>query len=105
MKGVSILLVALFVCGCAKNAAQTAAETSLSQVNALEQQIKKECPAGNFDKSLDALRSSINTQLQTCEAQKATLQEKNNTLLAILIGLTAVIIALNWVKIKTRIFK
>ena len=99
-----LLIVAVLQSGCAKNASETAAEASLSQVNAIEQQIKKDCPMVNYDKQMESLRNSIKTQLATCEAQKATLQERNNTLLAILIGLVAIIIALNWAKIKTRIF-
>lgn len=100
-----LLIFALLLNGCAKNASQTAAETSLSQVNAIEQQIKKECPMAKFDDSLDALRSSIKTQLATCEAQKDVLKERNNTLLAILIGLIAIIVIINWIKIKNGVLK
>lgn len=100
-----LLLFGLFLTGCVQNASETAAETSLHQVSAIEQQIKKECPTAKIDGSIKALKSSINTQLAVCESQKATLEEKNNTLLAILIGLIAVIIVLNWVRIKTGVLK
>lgn len=100
-----LLIIIVLLTGCAKNASETAAETSLHQVSAIEQQIKKECPTAKIDESIKALKSSINTQLAVCESQKATLEEKNNTLLAILIGLIAIIVVVNWTKIKARIFK
>ena len=103
MKRLLILLPILTAC--VKNASETAAETSLHQVSVIEQQIKKECPTAKIDEPIKALKSSINTQLAVCESQKATLEEKNNTLLAILIGLVAIIVVINWTKIKTRIFK
>lgn len=103
MKRLLILLPVLTAC--VQNASETAAETSLHQVSVIEQQIKKECPTAKIDEPIRALKSSINTQLAVCESQKATLEEKNNTLLAILIGLIAIIVVINWTKIKTRIFK
>lgn len=101
----AIFLFILFLCGCAKTPIETATDASLGQVDALEQQIKKDCPAVNYDKQINALRDSIKTQLSTCEAKMGELKERNNTLLAILIGLVAVIIAFNWAKIKTKVFK
>ena len=103
MKKLFILIPLLTAC--VQNASETAAETSLHQVNAIKEQIKKECPAAKIDEPIKALKASINTQLAVCESQKATLEEKNNTLLAILIGLVAIIVVINWTKIKTRIFK
>lgn len=103
MKRLLILLPILTAC--VQNASETAAETSLHQVNVIEQQIKKECPAAKIDEPIKALKSSINTQLAVCESQKATLEEKNNTLLVILIGLIVVIVVVNWTKVKARIFK
>lgn len=100
----TIFLFILCLCGCAKNASETAAEASLGQVAALEQQIKKDCPTVNYDKQMESLRNSIKTQLETCEAQKATLKERNNTLLAILVGLIAIIAVINFGKIK-RLFR
>ena len=106
MKQFAILLIlTVLLSGCWNNASETAANASLSQVDALEQEIKKDCPTVNYDKKMSALRDSIKTQLATCEAQKATLQEKNNTLWAVLIGLIVVIIVANWAKIKTKVFK
>lgn len=99
------LTITLVLGACAKNASETAAEASLHQVNAIEQQIRKECPAAKIDEPIKALKSSINTQLAVCESQKDTLQEKNNTLLAILIGLIAIIMVINWVKIKSGVLK
>lgn len=103
MKRLLILLPLLTAC--VQNASETAAETSLHQVSVIEQQIKKECPTAKIDESIKALKSSINTQLAVCESQKATLQEKNNTLLAILIGLIVVIVIINWFKIKAGVTK
>lgn len=100
-----LLLFGLFLTGCTKTASETAAETSLHQVSVIEQQIKKECPTAKIDESIKALKSSINTQLAVCESQKATLKEKNNTLLAILIGLIVVIVIINWIKIKEGVTK
>lgn len=96
-------LLALF--GCAKTATETATEAALHQANAIEQQIKKECPQAKIDAPITALKATIENQLASCQAEQATLRAKNNTLLAILFGLIAVIVAVNWVKIKTRIFK
>lgn len=64
----------LLLCGCAKTATETAADAALQQVAAVEQQIKKECPTAQIDKSMDALRSSINSQLATCELQRAKVE-------------------------------
>ncbi|MBO7715667.1 MAG: hypothetical protein J6S85_19045 [Methanobrevibacter sp.] len=102
---IKVILIALLLSACVQNASETAAETSLHQVSAIEQQIKKECPAAKIDEPIKALKASINTQLAVCESQKATLEEKNNTLLAILIGLIAIIVVVNWTKVKARIFK
>lgn len=99
----ALFLFILCLCGCAKNASETAAEASLSQVAALEQQIKKDCPTVNYDKQMESLRNSIKTQLATCEAQKDALKERNNTLLAILVGLIVIIAVINFGKIK-RLF-
>lgn len=95
----------LFLCGCAKTAPEAATEAALAQTSALHQQIKKDCPMANFDKEIEALNSTIKSQLASCESKMGQLKERNNTLLAILIGLIAVIVAFNWAKIKTRIFK
>lgn len=100
-----LLLFGLFLTGCAKTASETATEAALSQTAALHQQIKKECPTVNFDVSINALKSTITNQLASCEAEKGKLREKNNTLLAILIGLIAVIVVSNWAKLKARFIK
>lgn len=104
--GVIIVLVALgylMLSGCAKNASESAADSSMHQVGVVEQQIKKECPTAKIEASMNALRASIKTQLLTCESEKDVLKERNNTLIAILIGILAVVGILNWSKIK-RVF-
>lgn len=96
--------IMLLVAGCAKNATETATDASLAQLDAIEQQIKKDCPTVNYDKQINALRANINTQLVTCETQKDVLKSKNTTLFVIIGGLLATIALLVWNKIK-RILK
>lgn len=103
--GCLILGYMLLLSGCAKTASQTATEAALAQTAVLHQQIKKECPTANFDKEISALNTIIENQLASCEVEKGKLEEKNNTLLATLIGLIAVIVVFNWVKIKTKFIK
>lgn len=102
---VLFILFLILLCGCTKNASEIATDASLHHVAVIERQIKEKCPTGDFNASIATLKASIQTQLATCKAEKAELKQKNNTLLAVLIGLIAVIVALNWIKIKTRIFK
>ena len=64
-------IIILLLAGCAKTASQSATEVALNQVDAVEQAIKKECPQAKIDKDMDALRSSINSQLSTCELEQA----------------------------------
>lgn len=94
------VLILLLLSGCAKNASESAAETSLHQVSVIEQQIKKECPTAKFDEQMNALRENIKTQLATCETEKGVLRERNNTLLVILIGLVLLIGISKWSKIQ-----
>lgn len=100
---VFIVLTAL-LSGCAKTAPESATDAALIQVGAVEQAIKKECPQAKIDEDMNALRATIKNQLASCKSQNAELKAKNHTLWAVLMGLIAVIIALNWVKIKTRVF-
>ena len=91
MKRFTILLILTgLLSGCVKNASETATETSLNQVNVIEQQIKKECPTAKFDEQMNALRDSIKNQLAVCETEKSVLRERNNTLIVILIGIVLV---------------
>lgn len=98
----TILMIAtvLLSGGCAKNASENAADASLGQVGVVEQQIKKECPTAKIDGAINALRSAIKTQLLTCESEKATLRERNNTLIVIIIGIIAVLGVAKWAKIR-----
>lgn len=100
-----ILLVLLLLSGCAKSASETATEAALAQTESIYQQIKKECPTAEINAPIAALKATIENQLASCVAEKGQLKERNRTLLAILIGLIAIIVAVNWVKIKTRVFK
>ena len=99
-----LLILAVLQSGCVKSPVDTATDASLGQVDALQQQIKKDCPTVNYDKQMDALRDSIKTQLATCEAKLGEAHQKNNTLLVIIIGIIAVIITACWNKLK-GIFK
>lgn len=98
-----LLILTLLLNGCVKNAAESAAETSMNQINVIEHQIKKQCPEAEIDDEIAALRSSVRTQLEVCEAQKATLREKNNTLIVILLGILIVFVIAKWQKIKRLI--
>ena len=70
----TIILLILCLMGCAKTATETAADAALQQVDAVEHQIKKECPTAKIDKDMDALRASIKSELATCELQRAKVE-------------------------------
>ena len=89
--GFIIISFILLLCGCVKSASQTAAEAALQQVAAVEQQIKKECPTAQIDKSMDALRSSINSQLATCELQRAKVESDKEKWQVAFFGLLLVV--------------
>ena len=72
------ILVLLLLAGCAKTASESATEAALSQVDAVEQSIKKECPQAKIDKDMDALRANIKSQLRTCESEQARIQSDKN---------------------------
>lgn len=100
-----IVIFALLLNGCAKTASETATESALAQTNAIYQQIKQQCPQAEINDSIAALKATIQNQLASCEAEKGKLKERNNTLLAILCGILAIIVAINWVKIKAKVLK
>ena len=100
-----IVIFVLLLNGCAKTASETATEAALSQTNAIYQQIKKQCPQAEINEPIAALKATITHQLAACHAEKDKLKERNNTLLAILCGIIAIIVAVNWVKIKTKLIK
>lgn len=105
MRFTILLILTVLISGCAKTASETATQAALSQTSAIYQTIKKECPAAKIDEQIAALKATITNQLASCEAEKGKLKERNNTLLAILFGLLAIIVAINWVKIKAKVFK
>lgn len=97
----TIIIVLLFLLsGCAKNASESATDTSLNNLHVIQHKIDKECPRADFTAEIMALESSIKNQLAVCETEKGNLREKNNTLLAILIGLIALIVVKYWNKLK-----
>lgn len=70
MKHFAILLtITLLLNGCAKTATETAAEVALQQVDVVEKQIKKECPQASIDEEINTLKTSIKSQLSTCESE------------------------------------
>lgn len=85
-------LLSLILTGCAKTASETATDAALAQTEAITQIIKKECPTAQINEPMASLKTMIKTQLSTCEVEKGQLRERNNTLLAILIGLISVIV-------------
>lgn len=100
-----IIILGVLLTACAKTASETATEAAMQQADAIQQTIAKECPAAKIDGSILALKTTIKTQLGACEVEKGRLRERNNTLLAILIGLIAIIVAFNWAKIKTKVWR
>ena len=95
-----LLILSLLLYGCAKSASESAADASMHQIGVVEQQIKKECPTAKIDDSINALKAAVKTQLLTCESEKATLRERNNTLLVILIGIIVLWGLAKWSKIQ-----
>lgn len=89
----TIFLFILMLCGCAKTAPETATDALLTEIGAVEQQIKKECPQAKIDKQIDALRASAQSQLKTCEAQIATIEAQRNTWVVVSGGLVLVMLA------------
>ena len=89
----TIFLFILMLGGCAKTAPETATDALLTEIGAVEQQIKKECPQAKIDKEMDALRASAQSQLKTCEAQIATIEAQRNTWIVVSSGLVLVMIA------------
>lgn len=89
----AFFLFILLLCGCAKTAPETATDALLTEIGAVEQQIKKECPQAKIDKQMDALRTSAQSQLKTCEAQIATIEAQRNTWVVVSGGLVLVMLA------------
>lgn len=102
---VVFIVLGVLLTGCAKTASETATEAALKQTAVITQVIKKECPQAQINEHIASLETMIKAQLSACEVEKGQLREKNNTLLAILIGLISVIVAVKWFKIKTKVFK
>lgn len=90
---VILCFVVLSLCGCAKTAPETATEALLTQIGAVEQQIKKECPQAKIDKDIDALRASAQSQLKTCEAQIAKVESQRNTWVVVSGGLVLIMLS------------
>lgn len=55
--------------GCAKTAPQAATDAALQQVAVVEKQIKKECPQAKIDEEINTLKTTIKSQLSTCESE------------------------------------
>lgn len=89
----TIFLFILLLCGCAKTAPETATDALLTEIGAVEQQIKKECPQAKIDAQMDALRASAYSQLKTCEAQIQTVEAQRNTWVVVSGGLLLVMVA------------
>lgn len=94
-----ITILAIITAGCTQTAPEMATEAALNQVSAVEAKIKQECPQAKIDKDIIALQSSIKSQYATCEERLQTYQEKNNTLIVIIIGMIVVFLAKQrWIK-------
>ena len=90
---VLLVVVLAILGGCAKTATETATDALLTEIGAVEQQIKKECPQAKIDKEMDALRASAQSQLKTCEAQIATVEAQRNTWVVVSGGLVLIMLA------------
>lgn len=101
-KACLIIILSMLLSACVKSASEMASDTALYQTEVVYQQIKKECPMADIEEPIKVLKTAIKTQLSSCEAEKQSLREKNNTLLAILIG---VIVVFGILKIKKGLFK
>lgn len=87
------LLFILLLGGCAKTAPETATDAALAQVGAVEQAIKKECPAAKIDEQMNALRATVQSQLATCESQISVERSEKRTWQVVAGGLLLVIVA------------
>lgn len=64
------MMILLFLCGCdGKTPMQNATDSALQQLDAIEHSIKPECKSASTDKQIDALRTTIKSQLSTCELE------------------------------------
>ena len=88
-----LLVCTLALFGCAKTAPETATDALLTEIGAVEQQIKKECPQAKIDKEMDALRASAHSQLKTCEAQIQMVEAQRNTWVVVSGGLLVIMVA------------
>lgn len=70
MKKVIIFLMIICLSGCAgKSPIENITDSALQQLNAIEHSIKPECKSASTDKQMEALRSTIKSQLSTCETK------------------------------------
>jgi len=92
-----VLICAFFLfillSGCTKTAPESATDALLTQIGAVEHNIKKECPGAKIDDDMDALRAMAKTQLKTCESKIETVQAQRNTWIVVSGGLIMVALA------------
>lgn len=100
-----IVIVTFLLNGCAKTAPESATESALNQVAAVEAKIKQECPQAKIDRDIIALQSSIKTQYASCEDRLQIYRERNNTLWLAIIAMISLWLFANWAKIKSKVFK
>ena len=94
------LLIVLLLCGCAKTATQTITETAQQQLNAIEQSITPECRTTATTIQINALRSTINSQLSTCELAQSKLKSDITKWQVIAIALFGALLLLGYIKIR-----
>ena len=92
------VIIAFLLIGCTKTAPEMATEVALNQVSAVEAKIKQECPQAKIDQDILALQSSIKSQYASCEERLQIYQERNNTLIVIIIGIVIVFGVSKWAK-------
>ena len=99
------IAIAMILAACTTSAPETATQAALQQANAIEDRINKECPQAEITLDMMALRSTIKTQLASCESVIQTYKERNNTLWVIIIAMITLWLFANWNKIKGRFIK
>ena len=100
-----IVILTVLLNGCMKTAPEAATEAALQQAVAIEAKINKECPQAEISTDMMALKSTIKTQLASCEDRLQIYRERNNTLWLAIIAMVALWLFANWTKIKSKVFK
>lgn len=100
MRFTILLILTVLISGCAKTATQTITETAQQQLNAIEQSITPECRTIATTTQINALRSTINSQLSACELAQSKLKSDITKWQVIAIALFGALLLLGYIKIR-----